>query len=69
MSACYSHGQGGKEIFTKLISISMGKHLIVRDRSGFLTIIAVVIRDEISNDLSVIIFFMELCPHMLLRNI
>jgi hypothetical protein len=36
-----------KERFTKLISISMGKPLIVRGRSGFLTI-AVVVQDEIT---------------------
>ena len=48
-------GNGDKKGFTKLISISMGKPLIVRGRSGLLTIIAVVIRDEISDGLSVII--------------
>ena len=41
--------KGDKERFTKLISISMGKPSIVRDRSGLLTIIAVVIRDEIKD--------------------
>ncbi len=48
--------KGDKERFTKLISTSMRKPLIVRDRSGLLTIIAVVTRDEISDGLSVIIF-------------
>jgi hypothetical protein len=57
--------EGDKEKFTRLVSIIMGKPLIVRDRSGVLTIIAMVIRDEISYGLSVIIFFMELSPHML----
>jgi hypothetical protein len=42
-------GNGDKMGFTKFISISMGKPLIVRDRSGLLTIIAVVIRDEITD--------------------
>ena len=40
----------------------MGKPLIVRGRSGLLTIIAVVIRDEISDGLSVIIFLWS-SPH------
>jgi hypothetical protein len=46
---------GDKKEFTKLISISMGKPLIVRDRSGLLTIITMIIRDEISNGFCVII--------------
>ena len=47
---CAIHmGNGDKKGFTKLISISMGKPLIVRDRSGLLTIIAVVIWDEITD--------------------
>jgi hypothetical protein len=39
---------GDKKGFSKLISISMRKLLIVRDRSGLLTIIAVVIRAKIT---------------------
>ena len=42
-------GNGDKKGFTKLISISMGKPLIVRDRSDLLKIIAVVIQDEITD--------------------
>ena len=42
-------GNGDKKGFTKLISISMGKPLIVRNQSGLLTIIAVVIWDKITN--------------------
>jgi hypothetical protein len=48
-------GNGVKKEFTKLISISMKKSLVMRDRSALLTIVAVVIRDEISDGLSLII--------------
>jgi hypothetical protein len=48
--------KGDKEIFTKLISTYVGKPLIVRDRSGLLMIIVMVIRDETWDGLSVIIF-------------
>jgi hypothetical protein len=41
-------GNGNKTRFIKLVSTSMGKLLIVRDRSGLLTIIAVVIRAKIT---------------------
>jgi hypothetical protein len=41
-------GSGDKKGFTKLISISMEKPLIVRHHSDLLTIIAVVIRGEIT---------------------
>jgi hypothetical protein len=40
-------GNGDNRRFTKLIAISTGKPLIVMDQSGLLTIIAVVIWDEI----------------------
>ncbi len=54
--------KGDKERLTKLISISMGKPLIARDQSGLLTIIAVVIQDEISDGLSVIMLIWS-SPH------
>jgi hypothetical protein len=58
--------KGDKERFTKLISISMGKPLIARGWSGLLTIIAVVIRDEIiSYGFACDHLFIELSPHML----
>jgi hypothetical protein len=40
-------GKGDKERFTKVKSIFMGKPLIMRDQSGLLTVIIVVIRDEL----------------------
>jgi hypothetical protein len=48
--------KGGKERFTKLMSISMEKPLLVMDQSDFLKITALVIRDEISDGMSVILF-------------
>ena len=42
-------GNGDKRGFTKLTSIFMGKPLIMRDQSGLLTIIIVVIQDEITD--------------------
>jgi hypothetical protein len=55
-------GNEDKRRFTKLISIFMGNPLIVRDCSDLLTIIAVVMRDEIPNFCDHLI--MKLLPYM-----